>query len=80
MTEVGDAVTLGSCILAAAGADLYGSVQEAADAMVHEREHIEPNMNAHEEYKFYADKYVEQYALNQDHIHSVVDHVVETRK
>ncbi|MDP9806606.1 FGGY-family pentulose kinase [Trueperella bonasi] len=80
MTEVGDAVTLGSCILAATGAGMYDSMQEAADAMVHEREHIEPNMAAHEEYKFYADKYVEQYALNQDHIHAVVDHVSARRK
>lgn len=75
LTEVGDAVTLGSCILAAAGAGLYDSVQDAADHMVHERERVEPNMNRHEEYKFFADKYVEQYAVNQDHIHSVVDYV-----
>ena len=75
LTEVGDAVTLGSCILAAAGAGLYGSVQEAADNMVHEREHIEPDMAKHEEYKFFADKYCEQYPLVQELTHEVVDHV-----
>ncbi|AZR07380.1 FGGY family carbohydrate kinase [Trueperella pyogenes] len=80
LTEVGDAVTLGSCILAAAGAGLYDSVQDAANAMVHERERIEPNMNRHDEYKFFADKYIEQFAINQDHIHAVVDYVAENRK
>lgn len=75
LTEVGDAVTLGSCILAAAGAGLYGSVQEAADNMVHTRERIEPDMDKHEEYKYFADKYCEQYPLVQDHVHDLVDHV-----
>ena len=79
LTEVGDAVTLGSCILAASGAGLYDSVQDAANHMVHERERIEPNMNRHEEYKFFADKYIEQYAVNQEHIHTVVDYVAGQR-
>lgn len=75
LTEVGDAVTLGSCILAAAGAGLYGSVQEAADNMVHERERIEPNMEKNEEYKFFADQYCAQYPLVQEHVHTTVDYV-----
>ena len=75
LTEVGDAVTLGSCILAAAGAGLYGSVQEAADAMVHERERIEPDAERHEQYKFYADQYCKQFPLVQGLIHETVDHV-----
>ena len=75
LTEVGDAVTLGSCILAAAGAGLYGSVQEAADAMVHERERIEPDAEKHEQYEFYADQYCRQFPLVQDLIHDTVDHV-----
>ncbi len=75
LTEVGDAVTLGSCILAAAGAGLYGSVQEAADNMVHTRERIEPDMEKHAEYKYFADKYCEQYPLVQEHVHDLVDHV-----
>ena len=79
LTEVGDAVTLGSCILAAAGAGLYGSVQEAADAMVHERERIEPDMARHEQYRFYADQYCRQYPLVQELIHDTVDHVAAAR-
>jgi len=80
LTEVGDAVTLGSCILAAAGAGLYSSVQEAADNMVHVREQIEPDMDKNEEYKFYADRYEEQYPLVQDHIHTIVDHVAKKER
>lgn len=75
LTEVGDAVTLGSCILAAAGAGLYPSVQEAADAMVHERARLEPDMDKHEEYAFYVDRYQEQYPALQEQIHKTVDHV-----
>jgi len=80
LPEVGDAVTLGSCILAAAGAGLYPSVQDAADAMVHEREHIEPDMEKHDRYAFYADQYCEQYPLMQDLIHRTVDHVDSERE
>ncbi len=79
LTEVGDAVTLGSCILTAAGAGLYDSVQDAADNMVHEREHIEPDMDKHEEYKFFADQYVAQYPLVQEHVHATVDYVDSMR-
>ena len=75
LTEVGDAVTLGSCILAAAGAGLFDSVTDAANAMVHERAHLEPDMDKHEEYKFYVDRYAEQFPLLQEQQHKVVDHV-----
>ena len=75
LTEVGDAVTLGSCILAATGAGLYDSVTEAADAMVHERGRIEPDMDKHEQYSFYVDRYAEQFPAVQEIMHSVVDHV-----
>ena len=37
LTEVGDAVVLGSCMMAAVGAGLYPDLQEAAKAMVHRR-------------------------------------------
>ena len=64
-----------TALLAAAGAGLYGSVQEAADAMVHERERIEPDAEKHEQYEFYADQYCRQFPLVQDLIHDTVDHV-----
>lgn len=80
MPEVGDAVTLGSCILAATGAGIYNNVQEAANAMVHIRERIEPDPGRHEEYKFYVDQYMEQYPRVQDLIHKTVDYQNDTRK
>lgn len=50
LTEVGDAVALGSCILAAAAAGVYDSVADAAKAMVHEKETIQPRKDVHEAY------------------------------
>lgn len=50
LTEVGDAVALGSCVLAAAAAGVYDSVQAAADAMVHEKETVYPRPEVHEQY------------------------------
>jgi hypothetical protein len=48
--------------------------------MVHEREHIEPDMEKHDRYAFYADQYCEQYPLMQDLIHRTVDHVDSERE
>ena len=75
LTEVGDAVVLGSCILAAAGAGLFDSVQAAADAMVHTAEVIEPDAERHEEYKFYVDKYIDTYPRLREPIHEMTAHI-----
>lgn len=74
-TKVGDAVALGSCILAAVGGSQYGSIQEAVANMVHEDERIEPNPDTHEEYQFYLQKYMESYPAIQELTHQLVDHV-----
>ena len=74
-TEVGDAVVLGTCILAAVGSGQYANIQEAAANMVHETERIEPNPKTHEEYQFYLQKYMESYPAMQELTHEVVDHV-----
>jgi len=50
LTEVGDAVALGSCVLAAAAAGVYPSVSDAAQAMVHEKETVQPRADIHEQY------------------------------
>ena len=50
MTEVADAVALGSCVLAAAAAGVYPSVADAAQAMVHEKETVHPRPDLHEQY------------------------------
>ena len=78
LTEVGDAVVLGSCMLAAVGAGLYADIQDAAANMVHEVDRIEPDANRHDEYQFYLDKYCASYPQLADLTHEVVDH--EARK
>ena len=74
LTEVGDAVVLGSCMMAAVGAGLYPDLQEAAKAMVHEIDRLEPDPETHEAYKFYVDKYCDTYPQLQSMIHEMVDH------
>ena len=75
LTEVGDAVVLGSCMLAAVGAGLYPSLDDAARNMVHEADVIEPNMEVHEEYKFYLQQYMDAYPQMQELTHKTVDHL-----
>jgi FGGY-family pentulose kinase len=74
LTEVGDAPVLGSSILAAAGAGLFGSVQEAAGAMVHETDTLEPDKAKNEEYQFYIDAYADTWPQMRDLTHRVVRH------
>ena len=71
-TEVGDAVVLGGAILAATGAGLFDSVPEAAAAMVHETDTIEPDPDTHEAYRFYVDAYAETYPALRPLVHRSV--------
>jgi FGGY-family pentulose kinase len=73
LTEVGDAVVLGTCMSAAVGAGLYQDLPEAGEHMVHEIEVIEPDPERHEQYQFYFDKYQRSFPLMQELIHEVVD-------
>ena len=75
LTEVGDAVVLGSCMLAAVGSGQYQSIQDAARNMVRETVRIEPRKDVHEEYQFYLNKYMETYPQMQDLSHQMVDHL-----
>ncbi len=65
---------LGSAMLAAVGAGVYPNVQEAAENMVHTERTIEPNGEAHEEYKFYVDRYVETYPRMRGLMHEMSRH------
>jgi FGGY-family pentulose kinase len=76
-TEVGDAVILGGAVLAATGAGLFGSVGEAAGAMVHETDTIQPDPARHEEYKFFVDAYAETYPRMRELVHRVTEKVAE---
>jgi FGGY-family pentulose kinase len=75
LTEVQDAVTLGSSIMAAAGAGLYDSIQTAADKMVHTVDVIEPDMDRHEQYKFYVDAFIDTYPRIQELQWKMADHL-----
>jgi FGGY-family pentulose kinase len=77
LTEVGDAAVLGSSILAAAGADLFGNVQEAAAAMVHDTDRLEPDKGRHEEYRFFVDAYADTYPRLRELVHAVARKVGE---
>lgn len=73
LTEVGDAVVLGSCMIASVGAGIYKDLQEAADHMVHTVEVIEPDAKRHEAYAFYVDQYANTFPALREYEHAVVD-------
>jgi FGGY-family pentulose kinase len=77
LTEVGDAAVLGCAILAAAGAGIYPGVPQAAEAMVHETEVLEPDKARHDEYQFFVDAYAETYPRLRDLVHAVARKVHE---
>jgi len=77
LTEVGDAATLGSAVLAAVGAGIYSNIQEAGKVMVHETEVVTPDQSRHEEYQFYVDAYIDTYSRMQELVHAVTRRVGE---
>jgi FGGY-family pentulose kinase len=76
LTEVGDAVVLGACMLAATGAGLYPDLAAAGQGMVHEVDRVEPDPQRHAEYQFFVDRYCDTYPLLRPLIHDMTDHVV----
>ena len=78
ITRMGDVgPVLGSAILASVGADMYPDLQTAAENMVHTERTIEPSQDAHEQYQFYLDRYIETYDRMKDLMHQTVKHVAE---
>jgi sugar (pentulose or hexulose) kinase len=75
LTKVSEGPVLGAAMLAAVGAGIYPDVQAAAKEMVHTERVIEPNEEAHEEYKFYMDRYVETYPRMKEAMHEMTRHV-----
>lgn len=61
VTEVGEAPALGSAVLAAKAAGHYGSIAEAAAAMVKVARRIEPSMAAHAQYRPVYERYKQAY-------------------
>ncbi|MCA1730234.1 MAG: xylulose kinase [Actinobacteria bacterium] len=74
LTKVSEGPVLGAAMLAAVGAGVYPDVQTAAEHMVHIERTIEPNSEAHEEYQFYVDRYVETYPQMKELMHKTVKH------
>ena len=73
-TSVTEAPALGSAILGAVASGAYDDVRQAADEMVHVERSIEPDVERHEEYRFYVDKYVETYPRMRELVHDVSRH------
>jgi sugar (pentulose or hexulose) kinase len=77
MTEVQDAVALGSAMCAAVGAGAYSDLDAAAKAMVHEVDQLNPDPQRNAEYQFYIDEYAAGYPALSEQIHGLVDHLAE---
>ncbi len=75
LTEVQDAVSLGACIMAATVAGAYGSLTEAADAMVRPVSTIGPDTERHEEYAYFVDSYTRTYPALRDLQHDMSEHL-----
>jgi FGGY-family pentulose kinase len=77
LTEVGDAAVLGSTVLAATGAGLFPGLQDAAAAMVHDTERLEPDKERHDDYQFFVDAYADTYPRMRELVHSMTRRVGE---
>ena len=75
LTEVQDAVSLGACVMAATVAGAYGSLTEAADAMVRPVMTIEPDPHRHKEYAYFVDSYTRTYPALRDLQHDMSEHL-----
>ncbi|SIQ68576.1 ribulokinase [Alkalispirochaeta americana] len=76
ITKGGDiAPLLGSAMLAAVGSGVHADLPTAASAMVHTELTVEPDMQAHEAYRFYFDRYRETYDQLKSPMHSMATHL-----
>lgn len=73
-TRVSEGPVLGAAMLAAVGAGIYPDVPSASSNMVHIERSIEPNPEAHAEYQFYMDRYLETYPRMKDLMHQMSEH------
>lgn len=60
------AAALGSAILAAVGAGIYPSIEEAASQMVQIEKTVEPDMSRHDAYQFFVEQYIHTYEALKD--------------
>jgi len=79
-TKVSEGPVLGAAMLAAVGAEIYPDIQTASEHMVHTESTIEPNEEAHEEYMFYMDCYIETYEQMKESMHKMSRHEASSEK
>ncbi len=65
---------LGDAIIAGVGAGIWKDFIEAADTMVRIDKTYKPDMKAHEEYKFYMERYMETWPQMREIVHKTVEH------
>ncbi|MEA5003390.1 MAG: FGGY-family carbohydrate kinase [Christensenella sp.] len=73
--KVTEGPCLGSAILGAVAAGVYSDIATAAGSMVTIERTVEPDAQAHGEYRFFYDKYVEGYELMKGWMHSLTMHI-----
>jgi len=73
LPEEPQAASLGSAILAAVGAGIYDSINEAANKMVKVKKVIEPDPSRHELYEFLIAQYVKTYENLKDISREMID-------
>ncbi len=78
--EEQQATLLGSAILAAVGAGIYGSISEAAGQMVKTKKVIEPDRSRHAAYQFYVAQYIRTYESLRDASQQVVRRLTRTHR
>ena len=74
ITDVTEGPILGSAMIAAVGAGIYDSLPQAADEMVRVVRTIEPSQSAHDEYRFYLQKYIDSYPVMKGLLHDIALH------
>jgi sugar (pentulose or hexulose) kinase len=72
--EFTEATIMGSAICAAKGAGVYGSLEEASNAMVRVARTVEPDIKNHEKYEFYFDKYRKTYFALRELMYEMASH------
>ena len=80
LTEAGEsAALLGCAALAAVGAGIHASPQDAAAAMVRRTRTIQPSSERHQAYQYYVDQYIATYPQMEALMHSMTRHVAGGR-
>lgn len=79
-TKVSEGPVLGAAMLAAVGAGIYPDIKTAAKNMVHTERTIQPDPEAHEEYRFFLDRYIETYPRMKELMHQVSLHEASKSK